>query len=122
MKKFSYFKELLISGVLILMLLLLINPFHFWMPNFLLMLILTILSATFLIFASLFWREKPKDERENFHSMTAGRISYLSGITTLIVGLIYQSIKHEIDIWLPIAITVMLISKIISHIYQSTRN
>lgn len=118
MKTFSYSKEFIISLALIIMLILFINPFKFLMPGFVLMIMITVLTVIFILFASFVWNENPHDERDYLHTMIAGRFAFLSGCAILTVGIIVQSIQHNLSIWLPIALGGMVLSKILSRIYS----
>jgi hypothetical protein len=118
MKRFNYLTEFIISMVLIIMLILFINPFNFLMPGVVLMVMITVLTVIVVLFASLVWNENPKDERDYLHTMVAGRFAFLAGCIVLTLGIIIQSIQHNLSIWLPISLGVMVISKIISRIYS----
>ena len=105
-------QEILISFVLILLLVLVANPFDFWMPDMFAMAITLCLLIVFALFAAIMWRETPKDEREGFHIMFAGRIAYLAGAATVLLGIIYQSfVSHVIDPWLVLTLGVMVVAK-----------
>lgn len=98
-----------------------LNPTHLTMPDSAeTMLILGILVA-FFIFAAFILREKPRDERESVHILTAGRISYLIGVSTLIIGTISQALSHDIDKWLIFALCTMVLSKLLSRIYLNLK-
>ena len=103
-----------ILGIAILFL----NPGHLTMPESMVSMLIIALIVSFLTFAAYLFREKSSDEREAVHILTAGRISYLVGVGTLIVGIILQALKHEIDPWLVIALCAMVFSKLLSRIYS----
>lgn len=109
--------ELLISGVLITLLILLLNPFNFWMPTAVHMMMIVAFALFFILFASFIWKEKVQDERESLHRYIAARFAYLSGVTILVIGVIVQSLEHTLDIWLIATLTVMILAKIIGFIY-----
>jgi len=88
------------------------------MPDSILSLLIIGLIVSFLTFAAYLFREKSADERESMHILTAGRISYLVGVGTLIFGIIMQALKYGIDPWLVIALCAMIFSKLISRIYS----
>ncbi len=104
------------------LLFLLLNPFGFWMPNGLLMIIVLILVVLFTIFASFIWKEKVKDEREAFHRMVADRVAFLVGSGVLVIGIVVQSFKHNINFWLVIALGAMIFAKIVGLIYSRIRH
>ena len=115
--KNNLLQEVSISGILIILLVLFLNPFGFWMPTALLMMMVLGLVVAFALFASFVWRENHRDEREGFHKMMAGRIAYLTGTALLTLGIIVQSFGHEIDLWLVLILCAMILAKIIGLIY-----
>jgi len=115
--KNNLLQEIIVSGVLIILLILFLNPFGFWMPTAMLMMMVLGLALAFALFASFVWRENHKDEREGFHKMVAGRIAYLTGTALLTLGIIVQSFGHEIDSWLVLVLGAMILAKIIGLIY-----
>jgi fluoride ion exporter CrcB/FEX len=103
-----------ILGIAILFL----NPGHLAMPDSMVSMLIVGLIVAFLTFAAFLFRETSSDEREALHVLTAGRISYLVGVGTLIAGIIVQAIKHDIDPWLVIALCAMVFSKLLSRMYS----
>ncbi|MEK7581288.1 MAG: hypothetical protein AAB512_03320 [Patescibacteria group bacterium] len=103
-----------ILGIAILFL----NPGHLTMPDSMVSMLIVGLIVSFLTFAAFLFREKSSDERDTIHILTAGRISYLVGVGTLILGVILQALKHDIDPWLVIALCAMVFSKLLSRIYS----
>jgi len=118
----SLIQEIALSLVLLVLLVLFLNPMGIWMPGNVVMLLVFILVIVFTLFASFIWREKPRDEREMVHGMFAGRIAFLAGAAVLVAGVIVQGIRHDVDIWLVIAIGAMIFAKIISLIYSRLKN
>lgn len=112
----------MVSLVLIVLLILLINPFGFWMPNIVLMMMIVGLIVLFALFASFIWRENSKDEREGIHKMMAGRIAFLVGTTVLVIGIIVQSLKHNLDLWLVLTLGAMILAKVTGLIYSELKN
>jgi len=117
-----FLSELIVSVILIILLLLLLNPFGFWMPNTLLMMMTAGLVVVFAIYVNFFWKENARDEREGFHKMIAGRIAFLAGTGTLVVGIIIQSFQHNLDFWLVATLSIMIIAKIIGRIYSQVKH
>ena len=103
-----------ILGIAILFL----NPGHLIMPDNIQSMLIVGLIISFLTFAAYLFREKSSDERESMHILAAGRISYLVGVGTLIIGISLQAFNHEIDSWLVIALCIMVFSKLLSRIYS----
>ncbi len=115
--KNNLIQEIAVSLILIVLLALFLNPFGFWMPNALLMMMMLGLVVVFVVFASFVWKENARDEREGLHKMIAGRIAFLVGTALLVVGIIVQSFKHELDFWLIFTLGTMILAKIIGLVY-----
>jgi len=111
-----------ISAVAILgIAILFLNPGHLTMPESIQSMLIVGLIVSFLTFAAYIFREKSSDERETMHILSAGRISYLVGVGTIILGIVLQATRHEIDPWLIIALCAMIFSKLLSRIYSHFR-
>lgn len=108
--------ELAVSVILVALVLLLTSPMDLLMPmSGASMLILTIIIVFFL-YASFVWKEHTRDEREELHTLIAGRIAYLSGAGFLLAGILVQSRSHNVDPWLVAALISMIVSKLLGHI------
>ena len=108
-----------ISAIVILgIAILFLNPGRLSMPDTLLSVLIVGLITAFLTFAAFILKETSSDERESLHILSAGRISYLVGVASLIIGIIIQTLSHEIDPWLVIALCAMVFSKLLSRIYS----
>lgn len=118
----SLIQEIALSLVLLVLMVLFLNPMGIWMPGNVVMLMVFILVVVFTLFASFVWREQPRDEREMVHGMFAGRIAFLAGAAVLVAGVIVQGVRHEVDIWLVLAIGAMLFAKILGLVYSRLRN
>lgn len=114
----NFRKELIVSGVLVLLLVLILNPFHFWMPDMMHMVVLAVTVAVFGIFASFILRERMGDERDYIHRMFSGRVAFLSGATVLILGIIIEAISDNIDPWLVSTLVVMVLGKVFALLYS----
>ncbi len=115
-------QEMTISGGLIVLLILFVNPFKFWMPSMMLLTMILALVVLFAVFASFVWREHSQDERESVHKMMAGRVAFLIGAGLLVVGIIYQSFHHTLDVWLVVTLVGMIIAKICGLIYMQNKH
>ena len=105
-------KEIIVSLTLIVLAVLLLNPFHFWMQDMMVMGMLVALLVLFGIFASFILKETIVDERDDVNRSLAGRNAFLGGSTVLMLGIGIQGYTHSIDPWLVIALIVMIIIKI----------
>ena len=112
---------MIVSVVLIVLLLLFLNPFELWMPPVLLMMMVLGLVLVFALFASFIWRENSRDEREGLHKMMADRFAFLAGTASLVIGIVVQSLRHELDVWLVFTLGIMILAKIIGLMYGRAR-
>lgn len=110
--------SILILGILILFL----NPTHLLMPESVNSMLMIGLIIAFLVFVGLIWKEKPSDERELTHIQKAGRFSFLTGCAILVVGIIIEAAKHKIDPWLLLALSGMILTKLIARLYYNVKN
>lgn len=113
--------EIIISSILIILSILILNPFHFWMPDMMLFIILVLTFVVFAFFAVFVIREEAIDERAIVHRMLAGRIAFISGSAILTIGIITQAIKDSVDVWLVATLVVMILSKLITRIYSDKK-
>ena len=115
-------KETMLSSVIIALLLLFINPLDvFGMPSASQMILLGVFAVLFMIFIAFVWQEHPADERESHHVFLAGRMAFLVGSGVLACGIIVQLSLHALDVWLPIALGSMLLSKMATLMYVRTK-
>ncbi len=104
--------ETCVALLLVILAILLLNPFYFWMPSMLVKFILVIALVLFGIFASFILREKSIDERDSQHRTLAGRNAFIAGSAVLLAGIVFQGYFHAIDPWLAIALVVMVLVKL----------
>lgn len=109
--------EILIPLSLVAIALLLLNPFTFWMPSMMLIVILAIGLVVLALFASFVLREKNIDERDMLHSSIAGRNAFLAGVSVLMLGIAIEGYMHHVDMWLVLALIVMIIAKIVTRFW-----
>lgn len=110
--------ETISAIIIVIITILFFNPGHLTMPDTMVSMLVVGLIVAFLTFAGFVLREKSFDEREALHIKTAGRISYLVGIAVLIVGIIMQGVRHNIDPWLVIVLCAMVLTKLLSRMYS----
>lgn len=111
-------KETIVTLCLIAIAILLLNPFNFWMPDMIVLVMLACALSLFGIFASFILREKPIDERDDAHRALAGRNAFLMGSAVLMIGIVVQGYTHTVDSWLVIALIVMILTKITTRIWS----
>jgi fatty acid desaturase len=103
--------EIIIAFVLIALLILLSNPYNIFMPSMFQMFVSALAVIVFGFFASVVVKERAHDEREAVHRSLAGRIAFLCGSLVLLVGIVYQTFHHNLDIWLVTALVAMVVAK-----------
>ena len=109
------------TGVTLLVLLLLLSdPFMLWMPPMAAMSALLVIVLLMLVWTGFIMYEKSHDERELLHKMHGGRIAYLLGIAVLTLALFVQGLAHHIDPWIALSLAGMVIGKISAHLYLDT--
>lgn len=114
-------KEITSSLILVVLLVLVLNPFHFWMPEMMHMMVLGALIAVFGIFTAFILREKVTDEREGLHRGLAGWTAFLAGSTILIIGIVVQSFTDNPDPWLVATLVAMVLTKLGTHLYSDQK-
>lgn len=114
--------DYLLPLVLIAALLLLANPFHFWMPGTLHMIVLVLVVILFVIFSTFIWHERAADEREQVHRNIAGRFAFMTFTSVAVGGIIVQTLNHTLDIWLVATLVAGIIAKVASIVYVRKNN
>ena len=113
--------EVAISFALVILAVLLLNPFHFWMPTMMHMIMLTFTLVIFVLFAVFILREKVQDERDTVHRMLSGRVAFLTGSALLTIGIVVQSLRDSVDVWLVVVLVAMVLSKLVTRMYSDKR-
>lgn len=111
-------KEIIVPFALVVLAVLLLNPFHFWMPDMMVMGMLAILLVLFGVFASFILKEQVFDERDDMNRSLAGRNAFLAGSVILMLAIVIQGYSHSIDPWLVITLIVMIITKITTRFWS----
>ena len=114
MKKYKQLLDIVLLLGLSVIALLAVAPKTFVMPSSLQMVILAAVLALIATFLVVFWREQPEDEREIQNQALASRSAYTVGSLVLIGALIMQSIQHDLDPAIPIALLAMIATKVIT--------
>jgi Kef-type K+ transport system membrane component KefB len=117
MKNNFLIKETTLAAVLLVLLFVLLNPFHWWMADMMLATLLILSLVVFGIFALFVVQEKTVDEREQQHRVMAGRTAFIAGTLVLTLAILSQSIHHHVDPWLFITFVVMVIAKLGTRAY-----
>lgn len=116
MKKTIFIESILLallSGLLVWLL----NPFNLMMKLMLSSGVIICLAVLYIVKFFVIFREKPQDERDIQHRYHSSWVSYSTVSVLLFCGVIVESIQGEVDLWLIIAFTGMLLSKLASLVY-----
>ena len=106
---------------LLLLLFIIFNPFHAFMPGYMIATFLISVVILYATFATFLWRERSGDEREQYHLLFADRIAYLAGSGILLISIIFEEIAHALDPWLIFALGIMVMAKVIGLIYSKIK-
>jgi hypothetical protein len=109
--------ERIVAVVLIILLILIGNPFMFWMPSMVLVTALVVLTALLFVWMGFVLTEKAHDEREHSHRSHAGRAAYMGAAGMLTAALLYQGLTHTIDPWIPATLGVMIVAKLFTRFF-----
>ncbi len=110
--------ETLVAISLVVLAILLLNPFYFWMPDMVVMCMLAVALGLFGVFASFILREGTVDERDALHRTLAGRNAFLAGSGVLTLAIVVQCYSHSVDPWLVITLIVMIVVKILTRVWS----
>ena len=107
-----------VAVAFVLLLGLLSDPFMLWMPAPAQMAALLGAAVLACIWVGFVLYERARDEREAIHTMHAGRVAYLAGVSVLTLALVVQGLAHNIDQWVSFALAVMVLAKLMAHLYS----
>lgn len=108
-----------ISAIVVLLLaVLLLNPFHFWMPGMAQMAVLGCLLVAFAVLSVYLLQENARDEREAAHRMLAGRVAFFIGSLILVIGIAVESVHGTPNMWLVLSLAGMIFGKIAARFYS----
>ena len=105
--------ESLLALAVLAVLFLKIDPFHWFMPTEIQMILLCFFAAAFALYAGVVFREQARDERESDHLYRASRWGYLVGVVTLSVIIVVQDVLHRLDPWMLIVLGAMVVTKLV---------
>jgi hypothetical protein len=98
-------------------LVLLMDPFMYWMPEGYIFWMLLVAAATAVVWVGLVSFELPRDEREVLQTHIAARAAYISGVVMLTAALVYQGYHMMFNPWIPATLIVMLVVKLGVRLY-----
>lgn len=111
--------EYLIASALVILLGLLANPFMVWMPSPAQMMVVLVAAILAIVYGGFVYKEGMGDERETLHRMLAGRAAFLTSVAVLTTALIVQGLQHNIDLWIPAALAVTILAKLIARAWAN---
>jgi len=109
--------EVIVAVSFGVLLLLLVNPWSFWMPEAITYASVMVLFVLASFFAGLVFKSVSQDEREEAHLLFASRAAYFAGVIVLLIGVSYQALYDHADPWLAGTLAIMVIVKALSHIW-----
>jgi hypothetical protein len=118
-KKTTYLEASLI-GLFIGFLLLIIRPLNLMSIHIKIVASSAIISSLLTIYVIkffIFFREETRDERDFSHHLSSSMAAYLVGSLTLFTGIVYEYFHGDINPWLLISLTAMLIAKLVTILY-----
>ena len=113
--------EVAIAVPLIILPALLLNQWvcnHHWMEAT----VIGLLVLFAALFIGLIWKERVKDERESLHRHISSRFAYLASVAVLTLGIIFQTVKENLDPWLVAVICIMILGKLFGLIYSRIKH
>lgn len=113
--------EIVVGAGLVVLLMLIGNPFNILMPSPVTMMLLGGIAVLSLLFISFVWKETAQDERENLHRLLAGRTAFLAGAGILLLGITMQTLQHRLDPWLVVALGAMVLTKLVTRWYSRSK-
>ena len=120
MTKHTYIQLISAAAVLVLSLLLL-NPFHLWMPDMAQIAVLGCLLVAFAVLSVFLLQESARDEREATHRMLAGRVAFFTGSLILVIGIAVEGMHGTPNLWLVFSLAGMILGKVAARFYSDWR-
>lgn len=105
--------ESLLALAVLVVLFLKADPFHWFMPTEVQMMLLCGFAAAFALYAGVVFREQARDERESNHLYRASRWGYLVGVVSLSIIIVVQDVLHQLDPWMLAVLGAMVITKLV---------
>jgi len=113
----------LISILIIVLAILLLDPFMLLMPGSVTMMVILLLAVVFAAYTIFIYREQARDERELAHRMAAARLAWLIGAGVALIGIVYEGLlEHTVDQWLIFTLVATVIGKLTVRSYLEKKN
>jgi len=112
--KLKHLPEPILAGLTLAMIVVIATTRNVSMSDMTSQMILGLFGAALFGYILLVHQEQPADEREQSISLVAGKYSYIAGVVVLSIGIVVQSLDHELDIWLPLTLSTMVLAKLLA--------
>ena len=109
--------EFILGFILVALLAVIFNTPQMYMSDMTTMFVALLLILLFGLFSLFILRERPQDEREELLVIKSSRIAFLITGATLVLGIVIQLIQHDVDLWLLIVFSVMILAKLFGYLY-----
>lgn len=113
--------ELLVSIAIIIVLIVLLDPFSFFVPRKIFVLVSLELAVNFGLFASFIAREQATDRHPSFRGMLSEKLGYLAGGILLVFGITIQTVRGDLDRWLVLVLGSMVLVKMLALVKGKAR-
>ncbi len=79
-------------------------------------------AVAFVLFVALYWRERPRDERDMQHQRMAGRAGFFAGVVALVGAVFWQFFTTAAaDPLLVGVLSVMIVVKVVAQVIAAYR-
>lgn len=85
-----------------------IVPFASFMSTNLVLIMLALFSIVIVVFMAMVWRNRPSQSSHPRH-IEAGHVTYLAAIGLLSIAIVFQVIRHELDVWLVVILVILVL-------------
>ncbi len=113
----TFYAEVTLLTLLSTVLLFLLNPFDMMMQIMLSVGVVALLVILYITKFIIIWREKDQDERDASHRFYSSWVSYAVTSVLLFVGIVVEGLSGNVNTWLIIAFSGLLISKLCALVY-----
>lgn len=107
----SSFLELAVTLVILLLLLVIANPWYMWMPKMSEMVLSCLLLLALVLYAVFILREQVRDERDEYYRLVLSRLALLTTSGVLVIGLLVGLSEKAVDPWLAGALAALVVTK-----------
>jgi hypothetical protein len=113
--------EVILAAIFLALLFVLLNPWHIFMPTYVVMMIEAALLVVFAAFLIFIWRETGGDERDERHREFSDRLAFLVGAGILLAWVIVGEWRRNLNPWVLFALACMVVAKTAGFVYTRIR-